>query len=92
MRLAVEQFGADAETIAERLDHYQQERQISPGFAPIHRAKDLDRDFSHLTGGEAVDFRYGDGIVLEDLLRGGRLRPIEARAASGAVALRKRQV
>src|ERR1035438_8224529 len=73
-RLAVQQFGADPQTIAQRLDHHQQQRHIHPGFAPIHRAIDFDGNLAQCTGGEAKDLHHGDGIVFEDMLRGGCLR------------------
>src|SRR6266850_7830605 len=90
-RLAVQQFGADAETITERHDHDQQERQIDPRFAPKNGTVDFDRNLAELTGGEATDFRYGDGIILANLLRSGRLRAIQARPSGRSrVALRQR--
>src|ERR1017187_5057027 len=90
-RLAVQQFGADPQTIAERFDHHQQKRQIGPGFAPINGAVDFDGNLSRGAGGEATDFHYRDGIILEDLLRSRCRRAIEAWAAGSAVAFGQRQ-
>ena len=48
-------------------------------------------ELAELTGGEATDFRYGDGIILANLLRSERLRAIQARPSGRSrVALRKR--
>src|SRR6201987_5497948 len=91
-RLTVQQLGADAQTITERGNHYQQERQIGPGFSPIHRAVDFFGYLAKLTSGKATDFHHRDGIIFENLLRGGRLGAVQGRPAGSAVTWGQREV